>query len=65
MIQNQEFYKMNFQDFKVYFLSAGSILIVSVNTVQTYLQIAVAGISIFYTGLRIFQIIKQNGKDNK
>ena len=56
---------MNFQDFKVYFLSAGSILIVSVNTVQTYLQIAVAGISIFYTGLRIFQIIKQNGKDNK
>jgi hypothetical protein len=65
MIQNQEFYKMNFQDFKVYFLNAGSILIVSVNTLQTYLQIAVAGISIFYTGLRIFQIIKQNGKDNK
>ena len=65
MIQNQEFYKMNFQDFKVYFLNAGSILLVSVNTVQTYLQIAVAGISIFYTGLRIFQIIKQNGKDNK
>lgn len=56
---------MDFNDFKVYFLNAGSILIVSVNTLQTYLQIAVAGISIFYTGLRIFQIIKQNGKDNK
>lgn len=65
MIQNQEFYKMNFQDFKVYFLNATAVLMININTIQTYLQIGVAGISIIYTGIRISQLIKQNGKDNK
>lgn len=65
MIQNQEFYKMNFQDFKVYFLNATAVLMININTVQTYLQIGVAGISIIYTGIRITQLIKQNDKDNE
>lgn len=65
MIQNQEFYKMNFQDFKVYFLNATAVLMININTIQTYLQIGVAGISIIYTGIRITQLIKQNGKDNE
>lgn len=65
MIQNQEFYKMNYNDFKVYFLNATAVLMINIATIQTYLQIGVAGISIIYTGIRITQLIKQNGKDNK
>lgn len=65
MIQNQEYYKMNYNDFKVYFLNATAVLMININTIQTYLQIGVAGISIIYTGIRITQLIKQNGKDNE
>jgi hypothetical protein len=56
---------MNYNDFKVYFLNATAVLMINIATIQTYLQIGVAGISIIYTGIRITQLIKQNGKDNK
>jgi len=51
---------MNFQDFKVYFLNVAAVLVINLNTLQTYLQIGVAGASIVYTGIRISQLLKKN-----
>lgn len=51
---------MNTEDIKLYLINLTGLLVIHIDTIQSYLQIGVAGGSIVYTGLRIAQIIKQN-----
>lgn len=51
---------MNTEDIKLYFINLTGLLVIHIDTIQSYLQVGVAGGSIIYTGLRIAQIIKQN-----
>lgn len=51
---------MNTEDIKLYLINLTGLLVIHIDTIQSYLQVGVAGGSIIYTGLRILQIIKQN-----
>jgi hypothetical protein len=56
---------MNNTDIKLYLINLTGLLVIHIDTIQSYLQIGVASGSIIYTILRISQIIKQNNENDK
>lgn len=54
-----------FHDRILYIINLFAVCLLNISTVHVWLQVGVAIGTIIYTGIRIYQILKNNGTDKK